>query len=83
MPLERVQRKMCNQCLFSKNKIVSDKRKAQLLKECRDNNNHFICHKATIKGERVTCRAFYDKCTNIQISQLLESIGEIQFEDIT
>lgn len=82
MALETVQRKCCKQCLFSKNKIVSDERKAEILKDCADNNKHFQCHKATIKGVQGTCRAFYDKCTNPAISQMLESIGEVEFVDI-
>lgn len=82
MALETVQRKCCKQCLFSKNKIVSDDRKAEILKDCEENNKHFQCHKATIKGVKGTCRAFYDKCTNPTISQMLESIGEVEFVEI-
>jgi hypothetical protein len=80
--LETVQRKCCKQCLFSKDKIVSDDRKAEILKDCKENNNHFQCHKATIKGVNATCRAFYDKCTNPVISAMLENIGEVDFVDI-
>ena len=82
MPLETVQRKCCNQCLFSKNKIVSDKRKSQLLDDCKKNNTHFICHKATVKGKVATCSAFYKQKTNSALSSLLESVGEIEFVDI-
>ncbi|MBE8232383.1 MAG: hypothetical protein HAW67_01515 [Endozoicomonadaceae bacterium] len=82
MPLEKVQNKCCGQCLFSKNKIVSDERKAEILKICKENNNHFQCHKATIKGVEGTCRAFYDKYTNPSLSAFLESIGEVEFVDI-
>ncbi len=82
MSLEIVQRKCCNQCLFSKNKIVSDSRKTEILKHCKDNNNHFQCHKATIKGVNGTCKGFYDKCTNRSLSKMLEDIGQIKFVDI-
>lgn len=53
--------KRCDQCLFSANKIVSDERKDDILKECVDENTHFNCHKATIRGENTCCRGFYDK----------------------
>jgi hypothetical protein len=82
MALEVVQRKMCDQCLFSKDKIVSDLRKAELLKDCKENNNNFICHKATIAGKEVVCHAFYKTVSNPAISKMLESIGEIEFVDI-
>ena len=81
-PLEVVQRRKCNQCLFSKNKIVSDARKAEILSDCKDNNNHFECHKATIAGKHATCHAFYKKCTNQALSAALEQAGLVQFVDI-
>jgi len=82
MALETVQRKCCNQCLFTKNKIVSDAHKDNILKDCKENNNHFECHKATIKGVKGTCRAFYDQHTNPAISAMLEDVGEVEFVDI-
>lgn len=81
--LERVQATQCDACLFTDNKIVSDARKTEILKECKENNNHFQCHKATIKGEAATCRAFYDKCTNTAISTMFEENGLIEFVTIT
>lgn len=82
MAIETVQRKCCNQCLFTPNKIVSDERKTEILKSCKKHNNHFVCHKATIRGCKVTCRGFYDKCTNPEISALFEKIGQVEFVDI-
>lgn len=82
MALEIVQKRMCNQCLFTKNKIVSDERKAGLLDDCKKNNNHFECHKATIAGKHATCHAFYKQCTNSVISEMLERAGLVNFVDI-
>ncbi len=82
MALETVQKRCCKQCLFSKNKIVSDERKEQILEDCEKNNKHFMCHKATIKGLNVTCHAFYKQKTNPEISALFESIGLVDFVDI-
>lgn len=66
----------CNQCLFSKDKIVSNERRKQILDECKREDTHFICHKATIEGKEVCCRTFYDtRDTNlIRIAQRLNMV---------
>lgn len=76
----KVIKKCCGQCLFSKNKIVSDERKADLLSDIESNDSHFICHKATIKNKEVVCRGFYENKTSnmIRISQRL---GMVEFVD--
>lgn len=48
----------CNECLLSTNRLVSERRKRQILKECYENGSYFICHKATLKGRAVICHAF-------------------------
>ena len=67
----KVKKECCNQCLFSKDKIVSNKRRQQILSDCRQNDNHFICHKATIDGDDICCNGFYKSQTTnmIRISQ--------------
>ena len=57
----KVSDKQCNECLFSDQKIVSDKRKTAILKDCLKRDAHFICHKATLVGQDVCCRGFYEK----------------------
>lgn len=71
-----VKKKCCGQCLFSKNKIVSDERKENLLSDIKREDTHFICHKASIEGKDHVCRGFYDKKTSnmIRISQRLNMI---------
>lgn len=56
-----VMNQQCNECLFSKNKVVSDERRHEIIKECLKSGKYFICHKATIKGQDVCCRAYWDK----------------------
>lgn len=79
----RVQRKMCDQCLFSDKKIVSDARKADLLKQCLKKDTHFNCHKTQVIGsdEPVCCRGFFDKfhTQNIRIALRL---GAVEFVDV-
>jgi hypothetical protein len=56
----KVQRERCNQCLFSPDKIVSDKRRKQILRECAQTDTHFVCHKGTIAGVEVCCAGFHE-----------------------
>lgn len=56
-----VYNKPCNQCLFSKNKIVSDDRYHEIIKECLAEQRHFLCHKSTIQNKHICCHAFYKK----------------------
>jgi len=72
----KVKKECCNQCLFSKNAIVSNERRKDILNGCRKNDNHFICHKATIEGKDVCCKGFYDTQTSnlIRIMQRLNAV---------
>ena len=47
---------MCDQCLFSPNKIVDEERKKQILDGCKAEQTHFNCHKER-EGE-VVCGGF-------------------------
>ena len=72
----KVKKKCCGQCLFSKNKIVSETRKSNILSDCARNDNHFTCHKATIENEDICCRGFYETQSSnmIRISQRLNMV---------
>lgn len=76
----QVKKKCCGQCLFGKNKIVSDQRKRDLLSSIEKSDAHFTCHKATIENKDIVCRGFYEVKTSnmIRISQRL---GMIEFVD--
>ncbi|MCF2903087.1 hypothetical protein L1267_22210 [Pseudoalteromonas sp. OFAV1] len=82
MPLETVQKKCCNNCLFTKNKIVSDAAKDEILEDCVTNNKKFLCHKGTIRGVDIVCRGYYEKYNDPAVNKLLESVGEIEFVEI-
>ena len=53
--------KRCDQCLFSKARIVSAARKRELLADIRRTQGYFVCHKATQAGEDAMCRGFHDE----------------------
>lgn len=75
-----VSKKCCGQCLLTKNKIVSDERRDELIKDTVAKDTHFTCHKGSIVGRDIVCRGFYDKypSTLIQVSGRL---GAVKFVD--
>lgn len=50
----------CDQCLATRNRIVSGARAAELIRECRAEDVHFQCHKGSIAGLNVHCRGVHD-----------------------
>lgn len=76
----------CAECLFSPDKIVSDKRKADIIRECLRTGAQFQCHKATIKGQEVVCRGFYDtygpQINLIRVAQRLRAIEFVDVEEL-
>lgn len=51
--------KPCGQCLTTRNRIVPGNRAAQIIRDCKANNIHFICHKSD-PNENVHCRGVHD-----------------------
>jgi hypothetical protein len=56
-----VMSRMCDQCLLSPERIVSNGRAAEILKQCAREDTHFLCHKGTMAGRDIGCRAHYDR----------------------
>lgn len=76
----RVAAKRCDQCLYSKNKIVTDDRRVELLESCNKDDKYFICHKAHGTGAGVVCRGFYDEQKNTAC-QIAGRLGLTVFVD--
>lgn len=53
--------KRCDQCLFSKAKIVSDARRDDILRTLERDGTHFQCHKHSIAERDVVCRGDFDR----------------------
>jgi hypothetical protein len=74
----RVRHTQCDQCLYSKNRIVSKARVKAVLAGCAKSGSHFECHKATISGAQVCCRGFYDadrgQCPTIAVAKALNGV---------
>lgn len=74
--------KRCDQCLFSKNKVVSDARRTDILDTCKRENSHFICHKSTLAGGSACCRGHYDEMLETgapAIAQIAQRLGLVNF----
>lgn len=56
----KVMSEQCNQCLFSKHRIVSGARMKEVIQECLSHDTHFQCHKGTIAHEDIACKGFVD-----------------------
>lgn len=76
----KVKKKCCGKCLFGANKIVTDKRKDSILKDCQRNDTYFTCHEATIKNEDVVCSGFYHTKTS-QMIRVSERLNMIEMVD--
>jgi len=50
----------CDECLFSPNYIVSQKRKELIIEQTLDKDRYFTCHKARMAGVDICCRGFFD-----------------------
>lgn len=78
----KVFKEPCKNCLLSPDAIVSPDRRKEILQECAKEQKHFTCHKATMKGEDVCCRTFYDKMGHISQSiRMAERLRVVEFVD--
>jgi hypothetical protein len=75
-----VKEKQCDQCLFSKNRIVSAKRMKDILQGCARKDTHFICHKGTIENKDIVCRGFFENRTS-QLIRIACRLNAIKFVD--
>lgn len=71
----------CDQCLFSDQRIVSKKRMAEIIKDCRKKDSYFICH----KHEEAMCRGYYETQSApqmLRIANRLQMVTFIQHENV-
>lgn len=77
----KVQKTKCNQCLFTKNRIVTSKRKAEIIKDCLNSDTYFCCHKTKIKGIKsdVCCRGFWDTHkSNFNLGRIAQGLNVVK-----
>lgn len=51
----------CGECLTTRNRIVSGERAAEIIRACRRDGTHFVCHKGSLAGLTVHCRGVHDR----------------------
>ncbi len=79
----KVYKECCKNCLLSADSIVSPKRRKEIIQGCARDQSHFICHKASINGEDVCCRTFYDKLGHVsQLIRIMERLNAIEFVEV-
>jgi hypothetical protein len=69
----------CNQCLLTKNKIVTAKRVKEIVNMCKSKQTHFICHKTT--GSHATiCKNYFDKFGHYsQMVRIASRLDDLEF----
>jgi hypothetical protein len=81
----RVMGECCANCLFGPRKIVEDERKEELLQDIVRRGVFFVCHEGSERGQKICCRAFYERykgeVASLQMAQILEYMypGSLQF----
>ncbi len=74
-----VAEKRCRECLFTTNRIVSEVRAAEIVKDCEANGTYFVCHKGTLTGnDQLCCRGFYD-AHETRVTRLAKALNVVKF----
>jgi hypothetical protein len=77
----KVYEESCNNCLLSKDRIVSPESAKATIEKCLEAQTHFICHKSSMEGGEVCCNRFFKKFKNrITKLQIFERLNMITFE---
>lgn len=74
----KIMEERCDQCLYGPNKIVSNKRRGEIIREITRKDCHFICHKASIAGQDVACRGDFDQRGCGQLGRIMGRLGAIE-----
>lgn len=76
----KVYKECCKNCLLSKDSIVSPARRKEIINGCIKNQTSFECHKATIEGDNILCRNFFDKFGHYsQMVRIAERMNMIEY----
>lgn len=65
----------CDQCLTTRNRIVSGERAADIIRACKREDQHFQCHKASIAGLNCHCRGVHDRIGPSRAYRFAEHCG--------
>ena len=76
----QVYKECCKNCLLSADSIVSPKRRKEIISGCIKKQTHFQCHKASIEGQEILCKTFFDKLGHhSQMVRIAERLNMIEY----
>mgnify|MGYP000906149604 CR=1 FL=1 len=84
MPL-KVADRPCDQCLFHKNRVVSEERAEAVLTECERKDLYFVCHKSSIRdpGEEAMCAEFHRQRPNVgKLHRMARHFELVEYIDV-
>lgn len=71
--------KMCDECLFTKARIVSEDRQKKIIEECERDGTYFVCHKGSLAGNgQLCCRGFFDN-VETTVTGLAKELGLVRY----
>ena len=78
----KVMSRKCDQCLMTPQRIVSKETAADIIKDCLQKDNHFLCHKGSIAEppQDIACRGHYDKHPG-RLPRMAKHFNVLQFID--
>ena len=78
----KIMARRCNQCLYGKNKIVSDASRRDIIRKCDMKDVSFLCHKGTLAGQDIDCQG-YHQATNGggKVARFAAWLGVVQWID--
>jgi hypothetical protein len=78
----RICKTKCNQCLYTKNRVVGAERATELMRETLRKDTNFICHKSQLRGEKneAFCAGSVDQSAG-QLVRIMGRLGGIEYID--
>ena len=73
--------KVCDRCLLGTKPLVSNDRRIEILTDLARSGRAFICHRASMRGDYIICRAFYEQERSLSVI-LARKLGLARFVDL-
>ena len=79
--------KVCNECLFSQNRLILDWHAQEIIDNCLKQDRFFICHKFNLlpnsTNDPVCCKGFYDRHKrDVLPIRLAEMLNAVEFVEV-
>lgn len=73
-----VAERTCDRCLLGGSPLVPSARVEEIIADCEATGRAFVCHRASINGEYVVCRSFYERGLSLAVV-LARKLGAVRF----